>query len=148
MRVILIFTMAVIHWTLSIFNPALGQDDSLLVGEVRAIAVPFEIRSILNGSDEVVNLNVEGPRTLILTGITPGRTNVIVFGSTDERLDLSISITADLRDLVFLHEGASNSVTFRCDKRCTRDKNNEEGSSNSSSLGGLPPTSGSDSAAR
>jgi hypothetical protein len=140
MRIFLILTVAIIHFGLSVFNTAWGQENSLIVGEVKAINVPFEIRSILNGSDEVLNLNVEGPRTLIMTGMAPGRTNIIIFGSKEERSDFSISVASDQRDLVFLHEGASKTTPFRCNPRCEREKKDDGGSSGLEAA--LPATSG------
>jgi hypothetical protein len=124
MRVWLICVAAIAHMGLYISSPAMGQDDSLMVGEVKVFQIPFDIKSILNGSDAVVN----GTRTLIMTGMAPGRTNLIVLGSKDERIDYSILISVDNRDLVYLHEGPSNNVIFRCGDRCEREES-EEGES-------------------
>ena len=129
MRVWLICVAAIAHMGLYISSPAMGQDDSLMVGEVKVFQIPFDIKSILNGSDDVVNLNVDGTRTLIMTGMAPGRTNLIILGSKDQRMDYSILISADNRDLVYLHEGPSNNIIFRCGYRCEREEIKEGESS-------------------
>jgi Flp pilus assembly secretin CpaC len=112
--------------------PALAQEETLLVGEVRVIDTDFEIRSILNGSGEVVNLNVEGTKTLIMTGIMPGRSNVIVLGTKDERLKFSLVITTDQRDLIHVHRGPDDSAALRCNPRCdtSQTKDQAAGASN------------------
>ena len=129
MRPRLILWLAFAHVSVLITSHAYGDEKSLLVGEVKAIEIPFDIRSILNGSDEVVNLNVDGPRTIVMTGMTPGRTNLIILGSQKEKLDFSLTVSSDQRDLVYLHEGAATTVTFKCEERCLREDGGGESSS-------------------
>jgi len=116
-----------------------------VVGEVKVVEIPFEIRSILNGSDEVVNLNVDGLRTIIMTGISSGRTNLIVLGQENERIDYSLHVVSDQRGLVYLHEGAAATVKFNCEARCLRENSEGQGSS---SIESALPLSGGDAAAK
>ena len=133
MKYLLIFAMVVVHFGVTASRPAWSQNQALLVGEVRVVSIPFDIRSILSGSDSVVNLNAEGPRSVIITGLNPGRTNVIVLGSQNERRDFSLIVSPDQRDLVYIHQGASGLINFRCESRCDREADNTEGSSDISS---------------
>jgi hypothetical protein len=129
MKIRLFFWLVFAHIGLLINGPAYGEDKSLVVGEVKAVAIPFEIRTILNGSDEVVNLNVDGLQTIIMTGTSAGRTNLIVFGQKNEKIEFSLQVVSDQRDLVYLHEGAASTITFKCEQRCLRENNDSEGSS-------------------
>jgi hypothetical protein len=54
---------------------------------------------------------------------------VIVLGSQNERRDLSLVVSPDQRDLVYIHQGASGLINFRCESRCDRETDNTEGSS-------------------
>lgn len=142
----LFFWLVFAHIVFFINGQAYAEDRSLVVGEVTAVDIPFDIRTILNGSDEVVNLNVDGLRTIIMTGISSGRTNLIVLGQENERIDFSLNIVSDQRDLVYLHEGAAATVTFKCEARCLRE--NSGGESSSSLEAALPPVPGGDAAAK
>jgi hypothetical protein len=133
MRFQLILGVVIFHLAMGTGIYAWGQDEMLKVGEVRIIKVPFEIRSILSGSDAIVNLNAEDARSVVLTGVTPGRTNVIIIGAKSERKNLSLTITSDERDLIYIHQGSSDQTYFRCDPRCARQ--NSAGSSTGKSDG-------------
>jgi hypothetical protein len=141
----LFFWLVLTHFVFFINGQAYAEDKSLVVGEVKAVEIPFEIRSILNGSDEVVNLNVDGLRTIIMTGISSGRTNLIVLGQENERIDYSIHVVSDQRGLVYLHEGAAATVKFNCEARCLRENSEGQGSS---SIESALPLSGGDAAAK
>jgi len=141
----LFFWLVLTHFVFFINGQAYAEDKSLVVGEVKAVEIPFEIRSILNGSDEVVNLNVDGLRTIIMTGISSGRTNLIVLGQKNERIDYSLHVVSDQRDLVYLHEGAAATVKFNCAARCLRENSEGQGSS---SIESALPLSGGDAAAK
>ena len=146
MKTRLILWLAFAHISIFINNPAYGEDKSLLVGEVNVIDIPFDIRSILNGSDTVVNLNVDGPRSIIVTGMEPGRTNLIALGANRERIDLAITVSSDQRDLVYLHEGAAATVTYKCEQRCLREQSESGGGE--PSLEAAVPASGDASTAK
>jgi len=139
------FWLVLTHFVFFINGQAYAEDKSLVVGEVKAVEIPFEIRSILNGSDEVVNLNVDGLRTIIMTGISSGRTNLIVLGQENERIDYSLHVVSDQRGLVYLHEGAAATVKFNCEARCLRENSEGQGSS---SIESALPLSGGDAAAK
>ena len=141
----LFFCLVFAHIVFFINGQAYGEDRSLVVGEVTAVDIPFDIRTILNGSDEVVNLNVDGLRTIIMTGISSGRTNLIVLGQEEQRIDFSLNVVSDQRDLVYLHEGAASTIAFKCEQRCLRENDNSEGSS---PLEAALPSSGGDAAAK
>jgi len=141
----LFFWLVLTHFVFFINGQAYAEDKSLVVGEVKAVEIPFEIRSILNGSDEVVNLNVDGLRSIIMTGISSGRTNLIVLGQENERIDYSLHVVSDQRGLVYLHEGAAATVKFNCEARCLRENSEGQGSS---SIESALPLSGGDAAAK
>jgi hypothetical protein len=145
MKLWLFFWLVLTHFVFFINGQAYAEDKSLVVGEVKAVEIPFEIRSILNGSDEVVNLNVDGLRTIIMTGISSGRTNLIVLGQENERIDYSLHVVSDQRGLVYLHEGAAATVKFNCEARCLRENSEGQGSS---SIESALPLSGGDAAAK
>jgi len=139
------FWLVLTHFVFFINGQAYAADKSLVVGEVKVVEIPFEIRSILNGSDEVVNLNVDGLRSIIMTGISSGRTNLIVLGQDNERIDYSLNVVSDQRDLVYLHEGPAATVTFKCEARCLRESSAGE---ESSSLESALPLSGGEATAK
>ena len=109
----------------TLFNgwvPALAQEESILVGEVKVIDTNFETRSILNGSREIVSLNAEGPNTVIITGMMPGYSNIIVLGSENERKEFLVAVKADHRDLVHIYTGPDKTIALRCNPRCDTGK--------------------------
>jgi Flp pilus assembly secretin CpaC len=118
MRILIISALTM---TLSFINgevPALAQEENMRVGEVRVIDTTFEIRSLLNGASNVVSLNADSPKTLILIGLTPGRSNVVALGGKGARSEFSVTVRADQRDLIHIHKGPNQTVATRCDPRC------------------------------
>ena len=118
MRILIIAALTMIISFINGGVPALAQEETIRVGEVRVIDTTFEIRSLLNGASDVVSLNAESPKALILIGLTPGRSNIVVLGEQGARSNFSVTVKADQRDLIHIHKGPSEAVAIRCDPRC------------------------------
>ena len=122
MRILMIVVLSIAYTLFNGWVPALAQEETILVGEVRVIDTNFEIRSIVNGSREIVSLNAEGPNTVIITGMMPGYSNIIVLGSENERKEFLVAVKADQRDLVHIYTGPDKTIALRCDPRCDTGK--------------------------
>jgi hypothetical protein len=120
MRILAIFCAVLAHLTITISTTTANDEMSVLVGEAKVVGIPFEISSVIVGSSNIVDLNVDQSSSLIITGLTTGRSNVIVLSERGDRHDLDVIVTADERDLIFVHNGTTETVPFRCHSRCER----------------------------
>jgi hypothetical protein len=120
MRILAIFCAILAHLTITISTATANDEMSVLVGEAKVVGIPFEISSVIVGSSNIVDLNVAQSSSLIITGLTTGRSNVIVLSERGDRYDLDVVVVADERDFIFVHNGTSETVPFRCHSRCER----------------------------
>jgi len=120
MRSLAIFCAIISHFAIAIPTSSAAEPISVRVGEAKVVSTPFNISSIVIGSNDVVDLNVDQRSSLIITGVTAGRSNVIVLGTGGDRYDLDVVVQSDERDLVFIHNGTNETVPFRCHSRCER----------------------------
>ncbi len=120
MRILAISCAILAHLTIVISTATANDEMSVLVGEAKVVGIPFQISSVIVGSSNIVDLNVDQSNSLIITGLTTGRSNVIVQSERGDRHDLDVVVIADDRDLIFVHNGTSETILFRCHSRCER----------------------------
>ncbi|QND35351.1 hypothetical protein HB772_26820 (plasmid) [Sinorhizobium meliloti] len=92
--------------------------ERLVVDFAKTVALPRPASTVIIGNTGIAQASLSDDRTVILTGKTPGSTNLIVIDSDGaEVANLVLDVVASSGRLVTVHQGARR-ATFTCARRC------------------------------
>jgi Flp pilus assembly secretin CpaC len=92
--------------------------ERLVVDYAKIIALARPASTVIVGNTGIAQASLSDDRTVILTGKTPGSTNLIVIGSDGaEVANLILDVVAGSGRLVTVHQGMRR-ATFTCARRC------------------------------
>ncbi|RVG74794.1 pilus assembly protein N-terminal domain-containing protein [Sinorhizobium meliloti] len=92
--------------------------ERLVVDFAKTVALPRPASTVIIGNTGIAQASLSDDRTVILTGKTPGSTNLIVIDSDGaEVANLVLDVVASSSRLVTVHQGARR-TTFTCARRC------------------------------
>jgi pilus assembly protein CpaC len=72
---------------------------SLVVNRSTTLATKVAVAQVSVGNPEVADVNVVGPRTVLVTAKKPGQTQVIVWDKEDRSQMIDVEVSSDLRQL-------------------------------------------------
>lgn len=92
--------------------------ERLVVDFAKIVALPRPASTVIIGNTGIAQASLSDDRTVILTGRTPGSTNLIVIDSEGaEVTNLVLDVVAGSGRLVTVHQGVRR-ATFTCGRRC------------------------------
>ena len=97
--------------------PALADDLLLVLGHAEVRAYARAPATIILGDQEIAAANITPSDVLVLTGLAPGTTNVIVLDETGGELDRFLLSVVNLGSDIAIRRGNIRQVV-RCDPSC------------------------------
>lgn len=92
--------------------------ERLVVDFAKTVALPRPASTVIIGNTGIAQASLSDDRTVILTGKTPGSTNLIVIDADGaEVANLILDVVAGSGRLVTVHQGVRR-ATFTCGRRC------------------------------
>ncbi|WP_018010012.1 pilus assembly protein N-terminal domain-containing protein [Sinorhizobium medicae] len=99
---------------------SVGADgvERLVVDFAKTVTLPRPASTVIIGNTGIAQASLSDDRTVILTGKTPGSTNLIVIDRDGaEVANLILDVVAGSGRLVTVHQGLRR-ATFTCGRRC------------------------------
>lgn len=92
--------------------------ERLVVDFAKTVTLPRPASTVIIGNTGIAQASLSDDRTVILTGKTPGSTNLIVIDRDGaEVANLILDVVAGSGRLVTVHQGVRR-ATFTCGRRC------------------------------
>jgi len=91
---------------------------SVMMNMARILRIPTSAATVIVGNPGIADVTIQDPRTLILTGKSYGRTNLVALDISGEAIaDMIIEVTRSQTEVLTVYLGAAR-TTLACSPEC------------------------------